>query len=100
LYINRMKSWIYAVIFTAIVYAIIYHNEKDKTDSRLKSPASKLILVLFIFTATVLFLQWANFGDSVDNNEIAELATKTSKTIENELLQTIHQNIHVGLPPF
>jgi hypothetical protein len=95
-----MKPWIYAIVFTAVVYALIYQFEKNKPDSWIKSTSNKVVLVLCIFIASSLFLQWANFGDNGHIDGIEKLATTPSKVIESDLLKNINQNVHVGLPPF
>ena len=91
---------ILAILLTAIVYLILQRiddNRKEKNNQPLSSWGSRMGLLFFVaivcFVITYLF---ENINlDKNDKNAFVE-----GGNYEQEMLHSIHEPIHVGLPPF
>jgi sensor domain CHASE-containing protein len=94
-----MKPWIYAFAFTAFAFVIIEY--KNRQDSNTQVPKitnmNKAVILGCVFVVSVLVCTMLQTNT---DNEIAEMATKSVKAIESEMLKNIHEDISVGLPRF
>ena len=91
---------ILAILLTAIVYLILQRvddNRREKQKQPLSSWGSRMGLLFFVaivcFVITYLFENM-----NIETND--KTAFVEGGSYERGMLQSIHEPIHVGLPPF